>query len=410
MTNSNLRIEHQCPQCGAPAVLEETDHLFKCAYCRVPSYLASRFYRYILPHSAPAHKELIYFPYWRFKGMLFSCVSGGIQHRVVDVSYQALDSIYFPNSVGLRSQALKLRFVTPQTEGLFLQPQISRQEMVRNIEHRYSKSLPKPLFHQAFIGETISQIYSPFYIEEKVYDAILNRPVSPPLADDFDISAFPGGNPNWQIKFIPAQCPDCGWDLAGTRDALVLECKNCNTMWQAGRDRFMKLKIAKLPEPDGQVVNLPFWRLKATVFGLNLNSYADLVKLANLPKGVQKDWKKRPFHFWTPAFKVRPQDFLRLSRNLTLSQPYGEWIFEPPNLKHHPVTLPILEAAQSLKLNLAGFIKPPQNMLPKLSEMEIKPQSFILAYIPFNEKGNEITHTKLHLRLNRNVLRFAKNL
>jgi len=124
----------------------------------------------------------------------------------------------------------------------------------------------------------------------------------------------------------------------------------------------------------------------------------------------QEDWTKRPFHFWIPAFKVRPKDFLRLSRNLTLSQPDGEWIFEPPNLKHHPVTLPILEAAVSLKLSLASFIKPAQKMLPLLSEMKIKPQSFILAYIPFNEKGNEIINRPYHLRLNRNVLRFAKNL
>ena len=391
-------------------MLEETDHLFKCAYCRVQSYLASRLYRYILPHSAPSGKALVYFPYWRFKGMLFSCVSGGIQHRVVDVSYQALDSTYFPISVGLRSQAMKLRFVTPETEGLFLQPHISRKEMVRSIEHRYSRSLPKPLFHQTFIGETVSQIYSPFYLQEKVYDAILNKPVSPPLSDDFRISDFRGGNPDWQIRFIPAQCPDCGWDLAGTRDSLALACKNCNSMWQAGRDEFIKLKVARLPDNGDQVVFLPFWRIKTIVTGLNLNSYADLVKAANLPKVIQKDWEKKSFYFWSPAFKIRPKDFLRLVNNLTLSQPHGEWSFELPNLMHYPVTLSILEAAESLKLNLASFIKPSQTMLPKLSQIELKPKSFILAYIPFNQKGNEITNTKLHIRLNRNVLRFAKNL
>ena len=54
-------IEHQCPQCGAPAELEETDRLFQCGYCRVKSYLTiPDYFRYTLPHHAPAGKELIY--------------------------------------------------------------------------------------------------------------------------------------------------------------------------------------------------------------------------------------------------------------------------------------------------------------------------------------------------------------
>ncbi|MGD9137268.1 MAG: hypothetical protein PVH42_10930, partial [Desulfobacterales bacterium] len=35
----NVLIEYQCPQCGAPATIEETDRLFTCQFCRVNSYL-----------------------------------------------------------------------------------------------------------------------------------------------------------------------------------------------------------------------------------------------------------------------------------------------------------------------------------------------------------------------------------
>jgi hypothetical protein len=116
----NFLIEHQCPQCGAPAILEETDRLFDCEYCRVKSYLLQKdFFRYMLPNSAPENKDLVFFPYWRFKGTFFSCVESGINHRFMDISHQAVESRYFPISVGLRSQALKLNFVTPETRGLY---------------------------------------------------------------------------------------------------------------------------------------------------------------------------------------------------------------------------------------------------------------------------------------------------
>ena len=35
----------------------------------------------------------------------------------------------------------------------------------------------------------------------------------------------------------------------------------------------------------------------------------------------QAAWKDIPFRFWFPAFKVRPEDLLRFSKYLTLSQP-----------------------------------------------------------------------------------------
>ena len=133
MKSFRLLIEHQCPQCGAPATLEETDHLFTCEFCRVKSYLLSRVFRYILPHPARENKEVVYFPYWRFKGMLFSCVSNGVKHRIVDVSHQAIESQHFPVSVGLRSQTMKLRFVSPETEGRFLQTSLPYEEMMRII-------------------------------------------------------------------------------------------------------------------------------------------------------------------------------------------------------------------------------------------------------------------------------------
>jgi hypothetical protein len=409
--SSRFLIEHQCPQCGAPATLEETDHLFVCGFCKVKSFLQSRdFFRYVLPHKAPKGKPLVYLPYWRFKGCLFSCVSGGVRQKIVDVSHQGIGSRYFPVSLGLRSQTLKLRFVSPETEGDFLKPSLSYSEVLDLVEKRFSSSLPKPVFAQAFVGETLSQIYAPFYIEDKVYDAVLNRAVSPASGEDVQHDNLPGGRPDWRIQFLPALCPHCGWDLDGQRDSLALNCKNCNSLWMAGKKGFTKVSFGAMQEDGKQMIYLPFYRIKAAVTGIGLDSYADLIQLANLPKVVQEEWKNRDFRFWSPAFKIRPLDLLRFARNLTLAQPENDFAPVFPEGEIHPVTLSIQEAVESLKINLASFMKPQRSLFPKLQDIHIKARSFVLIYVPFHRRGNELTQPAFRLRLNKNLLNYARHL
>jgi len=408
---SDILIEHQCPQCGAPAILKETDRLFACEFCRVKSYLFQKdFFRYMLPNSAPKNKDLLFFPYWRFKGMIFSCVEDGIKHRFIDFSHQAVESSYFPISVGLRSQALKLNFVTPESKGYFLKPTQPFKNVMNIFNHRYSIALPNPVFHQSHIGETLSLIYSPYYANNKIVDAILNKPVSPKLPDDFDATLFQGGCPDGRINFIPTLCPDCGWDLEGRRDALVLNCKNCNSVWRPTANGFKKLKFAILPANQKNVIYLPFWRIKADVTGITLNSYADLVRIANIPKAIQKKWEDLEFRFWALAFKVRPQVFLRLARNITLAQPQEKLVGRLPDTRLHPVTLPIEEAIESLTVNLAGFMKPQKDLFPILRDITIKPKSYLLVYIPFIEQHHEFVHPEFHLSINKNQLELASNL
>lgn len=410
MKSSKLLIDHQCPQCGAPATLEETDHLFTCEYCKVKSYLLSRVYRYVLPDKADKSKELLYLPYWRFKGMLFSCTEEGIKDRLVDVSNRAIKTRYAPPSLGLRSQALKLRFLTPETQGRFLKPDLTHGEMLDGIRDRYGSALPGRLFHQEFIGETLSIIYAPFYVEDRLYDAVLNRPISNPLPEDFELNSHPGGHPKWELQFVPAQCPDCGWDLEGARDSFALDCRNCDSVWHAGKRKFMKVKQGTLPSPDGEgsVYHLPFWRIRTKVSGVRLDSEADLVRLANMPKVVRPEMEEKPFAFWTPAFKVRPTDFLQFSLRTTLAQPKGELDPKLPRGDLYPVTLPVTEAVEGLKLNLASFMKPPRKLYPILPEIGIKPKEFTLVYLPFSSRGNELTYTPCRLRINRTLLNYGR--
>jgi hypothetical protein len=330
-------IEHQCPQCGAPAILEESDRLIRCSYCRVASYLIQNpYFRYMLPNNASKNSQLIYVPYWRFKGMLFSSAFGGIQHRFMDMSCQGVQSSFFPASLGFRSQTLKLKFVLPENPGRFLYPTLSRDDAMKIFIRRFGKNPLSTVYHQNFVGESLSIIYSPFYAKMDMFDAILNKAVSSSLPDDFSIESFPGGPPKWRLIFVPALCPHCGWDLSGERDSLILICKNCNTAWFPKGESLAQIKFVTLKMPGD--IFLPFWRIKATVEGIGLNSHADLTRIANLPKVPQSRDYKTDFYFWSMAFKVPPKVFLRLNRNITMAQPQNEHINEFPSGRIHPVT------------------------------------------------------------------------
>jgi ribosomal protein L37AE/L43A len=408
---SKILIEYQCPQCGAPAVLKETDRLFACGFCRVKSYLLqNKFFRYVFPNAAPKNKNLVFFPYWRFKGMLFSCVESGIQHKVMDVSHPAAESGYFPTSVGLRSQALTLNFVAPEPVGYFLKPTLPLRDVMDIFKRRFAAALPKPIYHQSYIGDTLSLIYSPFYAEDKLVDAVLNKPVSPVLPEGFDATTLPGGRPRGGINFIPTLCPACGWDLKGRRDALVLNCENCNSMWRPDATGFKKLKFGFIPSKEKNIMYLPFWRIKAEVTGITLNSYGDMVRISNIPKVVQKKWDDLEFRFWAPAFKVSPRVFMHLGRNITLAQPKEKPVAELPDVPLHPVTLPIEEAVESLFITLAGLVKPQKDLLPLLDDITIKPRTYLLVYIPFIEQHHEFFQPEFHLTVNKNQLKFASNL
>ena len=410
MQTTRLLIEHQCPQCGAPATLEETERLYTCPFCRVKSYLVTKdYFRYMLPHAAPAGQTLVFLPYWRFKGSFFVSLPGGIKTRIVDVSQQAVSSPMFPVSLGLRSQTLKLRFVAPENEGVFLKPQVSSKELLRLAEETFTSPIRDPMFAKAFVGDSMSQIYSPFYVTDQVFDGVLNRPVSPAPPEGFDVSKMEGGKPDWRIEFIPTLCPSCGWDLQGEKNALALSCKNCNSLWMNKGTGFIKLEFGLFPAETPDSVYLPFYRIRAEVSGIKLDSYADLVKTANMAKVVQAGWEEKPFRFWTPAFKIRPDDFLFFSRNMTLSQPPKEYVAELPQGEVLPVTMPLPDAVESLKINLASFIKPPK-MLQVLDTVQIKAKSVVLVYIPFQKSGKELFQPAFNLRTNKTLLEYAKNL
>lgn len=401
-----FQIDCQCPQCGAPANLEETDRLVACPFCRVRSFLLTRdYFRYVLPAKNPAGKELVYLPYWRFKGtMLFSLPSGN-DHKFLDVNQCAADAPGAPATLGLRPQAMKLKFLSQSLSGRFVAPTHSFSETFKRFQTRFSRTLPKPILYSAHLGESMGLLYSPFYAKDRLYDAVLDAPLG---------SAVPSGcladkglqdeKPDWRLTFVAALCPDCGWDLEGQRTALVLHCRNCASSWYPSGETLTRVQSDCLKGGGTDLHYLPFWQITCDVSEIALKTFGDLARVANLPKIVDASLEAREFRFWTPAFKLRARAFMRLAENFTITQPQNLLIPALPPERHHAVTLPVEEACESLKVVLAGFLKPRRRIAELLTRIVISPTHFRLAYLPFREDQHDFIQAQTGQAVNKNLL------
>jgi len=95
---------------------------------------------------------------------------------------------------------------------------------------------------------------------------------------------------------------------------------------------------------------------------------------------------------------------------MTLSQLHHELNEELPDHRHHPITLPITEAIESLKVNIASFIKPKNMLIEIFNEIGITIKSFVLVYVPFLEKHHEFIQPDLQFAINKNILALSENL
>ena len=402
----NWKIEHQCPQCGAPVLMDEADRLLACPFCRTRLYAVTPdHFRYRIPAPERPGRDMLSLPYWRLRGTSFSVKENEIRSRFIDTSILAIGVAGLPPSLGVRPQALALKFASPDMTGRFLDADLPSQSVIRAGAASASGA---PVFLRTSIGERISLVYAPAYVENgRWHDALLERPL--PVGLDASPATPAGKPPNWQVRFIATLCPRCGWDMDGASDAVVLTCSNCDTAWQCPQDRFVETTFAVFTAAasGGAVAHLPFWRMKPRVEGVALDSYADLIRIANLPKAVRPDFEALPVYFWSPAFKVNPALFLRWCRQMTVCQPAGKMGESLAGLSCYPVTLPAGEAVESMVVTLAGLVSDKRRIYPRLKDMRIDAEETRLVYHPFRVGSRELIHETMQVTLDRTALDYG---
>ncbi|PKP47445.1 MAG: hypothetical protein CVT95_05645, partial [Bacteroidetes bacterium HGW-Bacteroidetes-12] len=128
-----------------------------------------------------------------------------------------------------------------------------------------SNEIENVTFHNACIGEVVSLIYSPIFIQHNtIFDAILNRPIATEVGERGDGDFSFEEKQNWGIRFLSTLCPNCGWDLIAEKESCVLICSNCNSLWEASGETLRRIEFGVISEKDGRddVAYLPFWRMK----------------------------------------------------------------------------------------------------------------------------------------------------
>lgn len=300
-----------------------------------------------------------------------------------------------------------MKLIRPDTQGIFFRP-LSSTEVIQD---NAFGSKPETGTFSEDIGETFSLIYSPFYISRQhLVDGVTNQtlPLEKAITPDlFDLDRV---RPDVETHFIAGICPGCGADLEGRGDSLVLVCRNCHSLWQAKGEKLAKIKFGSAAPDCRDDIMIPFWRISAQISPMNLSSHADLARMANLPLSIPREWEKKPVHFWSPAFKVRPNIFLRLLGQLTAAQlePILSQTVEA-NL-YQPVNLPASEAVQTVRITMAALLKPRKEILNSLPATEVIPRSISLIFLPFKSSVHDIIHPDLGIGINKKALVLSDNL
>lgn len=410
-----LSYLQNCPSCGAPVELTEAERVVECSYCDGMNYMViSGPLRFVLPDNVPASvgkERIIYIPYLRFKGQVYSCLDQDLEHKIVDTTQLGFRDTRLPASLGLRPQAMKVQLISAEHRGRF----VRLTEKVVDIFNKAAQLTTafteesKKLYHRSFIGETISFIYLPTYFKgTTLIDGVLNRPISRRVDPAFLESAVPS-RVKWLPSFIPTTCPHCAAAMQGEKDSLVMHCHNCQTFWSEQNGKFKKIDYSVI-NGGKHKIHLPFWKIKVQAEGLLLESYADFLRLTNQPVVVQPADEEADFVFFVPAFKIRPKYFLNMSKNMTASQrklPAGE--HQVPR-RLFPVTLPPQEGVQALKAVLAVSVLNSRNFIPNLPRIRLRSEHIELLYLPFHSLGQDLVQDHTSMAISRKILYFGRTM
>ena len=416
----DLVVEQSCPSCGAPIVLHETDRLIVCPYCDVNNYMVGGGgLRFLLRAGCPAGidpEDLLYLPYLRFKGCIYQCQGTEVRHAMIDTTRIAIAHDRLPMSLGLRPQAMQLIQGTAAIAGRFVplqvQPESIFAQAVR-LTALFKREESGQVRHRAFIGETVSRVYLPaFEKDDMVVDAVTERGIMEQGHEweKITATAVPFRR-DWEPRFLSTLCPRCGASLHGEADALVLQCRNCETMWEEADGRFAAVEWGRVPGAAAADLALPFWKIMVSRDGGGvLQTYADFLRLTGQPVVIRAEDETRPLAFWIPAFKLQPAAFLQTAHYLTVAQKRladGE----PGSLPTaYPVNLPRREAVQALKSVLAAATLARKRLFPLLPALGLQAAAAALVYLPFEDAGHDLIQRQTGVVIGAAALRFGRKL
>jgi len=319
-----------------------------------------------------------------------------------------------------------MRFVEPDAGGAYLPLGLSIEEIMGRRERIVAAAAARtadPHLHEfisptggngadsyrAYIGDVTSLIYAPFYLQgDDLYDGLAEKRLEAAAAGLEAPRSSKGKICEYQ--FFPTLCPNCGWDMECERDSLILLCSNCNTAWKVSENGLERESFVFYSATQTADMWIPFWRLGVGCNGMELESYADFIRLTNFPRVVLPWMEQQEFRFWVPAFKIKPSQFLSLGNHMMVRQTKEDFTDNVPKSRFHPVTLPAPEGFQSAPFLLGATGYARRKLLPKVRESEFHLRSQDLVFVPFVLKGAEYVQPELEFGVHTNALKWGRNI
>jgi hypothetical protein len=396
--------------------MQAADRLLTCGYCKVRLYvIGSDPPKFCLPVKPAPVGEIVMVPYWRVRARRYRLIPSGVRASAADCTALACEAPRIASSLGVRAQAVPLRFASPVSEGRFLpvtraaDSVFERLARLSRVEQAITGTgaggdeddgAAAPF--EATLATATSLVYTPVRVARSVFDAVLNRRIAGIDGDAWRQAVGGADDRPAPVRFVPTLCPECGWQLEGGADSLVMSCVNCGRGWKAGDGRLVPAPFDALPAvgwtPDA---HLPFWRAEASI----ATTWADLVRLANLPRVMQPAWDREPLGFWFPAFDANPEQFLRLAQEMTCARPERPQPGTPgagaatPVLPRNcrAVTLPERSLDEALVVLLTTLARTRRGIHDLLREADLRVRSSRLVYVPVRLQGREYLNPDLAL-------------
>lgn len=417
----DLKIDQNCPGCGAQITLSEDDRLVTCEFCGSKNYKSSSSGNsYTLSYTLDLSiddNDLFFAPYLRFKGAVY-CVKGKrVQNQLVDTTragFEGQQNSGLPVSLGVRPQTLSLLPITGQTKGTFIKQSVSTKQAffaAANVHDIFSEKNKEPIHHRAFIGETISRIYQPYYIQgEHFYDAVLKRKVG--SVDEVESMLREGvrASKSWEPRYISTTCRSCGGALDGCVDAVVLSCKNCKRHWHEEKQDFSQINWAIEEGITRDLEYLPFWKIRCVFDGYPLDTFGDYLQYTNQIVERHKRYSDLPLIFYVPAFKMNPKQFLRSASQLTLAQAHIKSSSDDYRINGQVANLSVTEAIQSLKSVIGTTMMAGERSFALLRQIQPIVKEYSIIYLGFKRTPHDFLHQYDLTAIQTAAIRFGRYL
>lgn len=451
-----LQIHMACPQCGGSVEIHETDHVIDCPFCRVKTLLLPQnVFQYYIPPKDGIDMPVVFFPYWRFRGLLFSIETEEIHSKMFDFNFRAGDWKEIPFSLGVRTQTLHVLPVHPEMNGRLIKEGMPLQEVMDRVHHmarasfemrmkekdekeRKSKLNPgsilteqvdyfneaatgtesmmllnsffealqghtardstipvqparKLTYQQEFIGETSSIVYFPFF---KKNGQLMDGVINKPVLYKSDSVRT--------LDSLPQKAPVYSFK----HQSLI--CPHCGWDLHGYRDSVFflcknceqgwmifknDLQACKYQflKDMQEAIYLPFWKIKTESSGIGVQDYEH--QKQRLFRFNEPS--KEEIVFYVPAFRILTEIYLRLCRAFNSIHSDKTETEAYQTQRYFPATLPLSDAVESIFIILSHMSDSKKLILENRDKIKIDARQAILEYHPFRQMGMELQHPQM---------------